>query len=155
MHCDDATAIGIANNTIKRQRSRAMEMRYFWVADKVAQDKYKLVWHPGQENLADYQSKHHPGAHHKAVRPYYLHEENSPLVLPRAIKPSTLKGCVGTLQDGYVRNVPLPRVPREQRASPEPTAPIGIPLPGYFKPSKWIPALPSVGNALRFSQRLL
>ncbi len=31
------------------------------------------------ENLADYQSKHHPGAHHTAVRPYYLHEKNSPL----------------------------------------------------------------------------
>ncbi len=67
-------------------------------------------WHPGMENRADYQSKHHPGAHHTAVRPYYLHEENSPLELPRAIRPSTLKGCVGTLKDGYVRNVPLPRV---------------------------------------------
>jgi len=32
-------------------------------------------------------------------------------------------GNDGTLQDGYVRNVPLPRVPREQRASPELTAP--------------------------------
>ena len=30
---------------------------------------------------------------------------------------------VGTLQDGYVHNIPLPRVPREQRASPELTAP--------------------------------
>ena len=57
VHCDNATAIGIANNTIKRQRSRAMEMRYFWVADKIAQDRYQLVWHPGQENLADYEIK--------------------------------------------------------------------------------------------------
>jgi hypothetical protein len=29
VHCDNATAVGIATNTIKRQRSRAMEMRYF------------------------------------------------------------------------------------------------------------------------------
>ena len=35
-----------------------MEMR-FWVGDKVAQDAYEIKWHPGQENLADYQSKHH------------------------------------------------------------------------------------------------
>ncbi len=69
----------------------------------------KKIWRTTKVNIA----------HHAAVRPYYLHEENSPLVLPRATKPSTLKGCVGTLQDGYVRNVPLPRVPREQRASPE------------------------------------
>jgi hypothetical protein len=38
-------------------------------------------------------------------------------LLPRATRPSTLKGCVGTLQDGYVRNVPLPRVPREQHVT--------------------------------------
>jgi hypothetical protein len=116
VHCDNATAVGIANNTIKRQRSRSMEMRFFWVGDKIAQDMYKLAWHPGQENLADYQSKHHMGAHHVAVRPWYLHMKNSPRVLPRAERPSALKGCVGTLKDGYVRNVPLPRAPRIQHA---------------------------------------
>jgi hypothetical protein len=116
VHCDNATAVGIANKTVKRQRSRSMEMRYFWVCDKVAQDAYNVKWHPGQENLANYQSKHHTGAHHQAVRPWYLHEQSSPLVLPRAIRPSTLKGCVGTLPQGYIRNVPLPRVPRGQSA---------------------------------------
>jgi hypothetical protein len=117
IHCDNATAVGIANNTVKRQRSRSMEMRYFWVCDKEAQDIYDVKWHPGKENLADYQSKHHPGAHHTAVRPWYLHEHNSPLVLPRASRPSTLKGCVGTLPQGYVRNVPLPRIPLRQSTS--------------------------------------
>jgi hypothetical protein len=29
VHCNNATAVGIANNTVKRQRSRAMEMRFF------------------------------------------------------------------------------------------------------------------------------
>jgi hypothetical protein len=36
------------------------------------------------------------------------------LVLPRAARPSTLKGCVGNLPEGYIRNVPLPQVPRDQ-----------------------------------------
>ncbi len=94
-----------------------MEMRYFWVCDKVAQDVNDVKWHPGKENLADYQSKHHPGAHHTAVRPWYLHEVNSPLVLPRTSRPSTLKECVGTLPKGYVHNVPLPRVPLHQSAT--------------------------------------
>ncbi len=111
VHCDNASAVGIANNTIKRQRSQAMEMRYFWTCEKDAQKMYSFKWHPGMENLADYQSKHHPGAHHTSVWPYYLHKKISPLELPRAIRPSTLKRCVGTLKDGYVRNVPLPRVP--------------------------------------------
>jgi hypothetical protein len=114
VHCDNATAVGIASNTVKRQRSRSMEMRFFWIGDKVAQEMYDITWHPGMENLADYQSKHHTGAHHKAVRPYYLHQENSPRILPRAMRHSTLKGCVGTLENGYVRNVPLPRIPQIQ-----------------------------------------
>ena len=67
-----------------------------------------------------------------------------------------LDGLVGTLQDGYVRNVPLPRVPREQRASPELTAPEArIPLPGYSRLPAWIPTLPKIGNVFGFSQRLL
>jgi hypothetical protein len=77
---------------------------------------YALSWHPGQENLADYQSKHHIRSHHVAVRLWYLHTENSPRVLPRAVRPSTLKGCVETLQNGYICNAPLPRVVHEYRA---------------------------------------
>ncbi len=36
VHCDNATAVYIANNTIKRQRLRSMEIRFFWVGDKIA-----------------------------------------------------------------------------------------------------------------------
>jgi hypothetical protein len=93
-----------------------MEKQYFWVCNKVAQDAYDIKWHPGQENLADNQSKHHTGTHHQDVCPWYLHEDNSPLVLPRATRPSSLKGCVGTLPEGYVRNIPLPQEPKIQRA---------------------------------------
>jgi hypothetical protein len=67
VHCDNTTAVGIANSTVKRQQSRSMEMRFFWISGKVAQDMYALAWHPGQENLANYKSKHHMGSHHLAV----------------------------------------------------------------------------------------
>ncbi len=110
INCDNSTAIGIASNTVKRQRSRAMEMRFFWVADAVAQGKFDIKYFPGKENLADYQSKHHTGAHDVAVRPWYLHEPTSVNKLPRACKPSTLKGCVRTLPDGYVHTYLLPQV---------------------------------------------
>jgi hypothetical protein len=67
---------------------------------------------------------------------------------------------VGTLKDGYVRNIPLPRVPQIQSASPttnrESIAPkAGIPLPGYLHVPSWIPTLPKLGSILGFSQRLL
>ena len=42
IHVDNTTEVGIVNNTIKRQRSRAMEMRYFWLIDKYCQ-KYLVV----------------------------------------------------------------------------------------------------------------
>ncbi len=113
-----------------------MEMRYFWVCNKVAQNAYAIKWHPGQENLADYQSKHHAGSHHQAVCPWYLHQDNSPLVLPRASRPSSLKGCVGTLPEGYVRNVPLPRVPVSQRAKSHQVHKI----PNYYEDSYVGPA---------------
>jgi hypothetical protein len=44
VHCNNATAVSIANNTIKRQCLQAMEMRKFWVGDKIAQEQYSLDW---------------------------------------------------------------------------------------------------------------
>jgi hypothetical protein len=58
VHCINATTIRVSNNTAKQQRSRSMEIRYFLVCDKIAQDAFSVKWHPGQENLVDYQSKH-------------------------------------------------------------------------------------------------
>jgi hypothetical protein len=78
IHSNNATAVGIANNIVKQQHSHSMEMRYFWVCNKVTQDDYDVKWHPGQENLADYQSKHHVGAHHHAVLPWYSNKKNHP-----------------------------------------------------------------------------
>ena len=54
VHCDNSTAAGIANNTVKKQQSRSMEMRYFWVTDKVLNKEFDAQWHTGKENLADY-----------------------------------------------------------------------------------------------------
>ena len=110
IHCDNVTAAGIANDTVKKQRSRSMEMRFFWVTDQVHLKAFNVQWHPGQENLGDYFSKHFDGKHHQEVRPWYLHEANSPRFLPRAAAPSALRGCVGSLPNGYIRSAPLPRI---------------------------------------------
>jgi hypothetical protein len=148
VRCNNATAVGIANNTVKRQQSRSMEMRFFWVCGKVAQDMYALSWHPGQENLADYQSKHHIGSHRIAVRPWYLHTENSLRVLPWAVRPSTLKGCVGTLQNGYICNVPLPRVvPWIQSASH--VTGHGADLDTCYSQVPWVPMWSNLSRLLQ------
>ena len=60
--------------------------------------------------MADYPSKHHTGKGHPHVRPYYLHTEESPVYLPRAVTPSTRRGCAEIVGDPYYKTVPLPRL---------------------------------------------
>ena len=120
IHCDNTTATGIVRGSIKRQRSRAMNMRYFWLLCNEAQKIINVEYHPGLENLGDYPTKHHTGAHHKHVRPYYVHEEGrSPTILPRAERPSARQGCVGTggvpPASTWLRRNPLARVPTNYR----------------------------------------
>ena len=131
IHCDNSTAAGIANNTVKRQRSRSMEMRYFWIADQVARGQFNVSWHPGQENMGDYHTKIHPTAHHIRIRPYYLLEPSSPLALPRALTPKDLRGCVRTPMVPPISRQPLIfnnhqpfRLPHTSRPEGTPRAPI-------------------------------
>ena len=72
---DNACANGIMNDTVKQKRSKAIDMRYYWLKDRVKQEMFRVHWEPGTENKADYFTKHHPPAHHKQMRPTYLHEE--------------------------------------------------------------------------------
>ena len=110
IHCDDATATDIANNTVKYQQTWSMEMRFLGeLPGRTGNFPSSMASWP--QNLADYLSKHHLVAHHLVVHPWYLHTEYSPRLLPRAPKPSTLEGCVGTLPRGYTRSAPLPKVP--------------------------------------------
>ena len=75
---DNKTAVGIMNSTIKRQHLRAMNMRYFGLLCQEAQRIFNVKYHPGAENRGDYQTKLHNGAHHKRVRPFYVHTNKSP-----------------------------------------------------------------------------
>eukprot|EP00804_Cyclotella_cryptica_P029279 CCRYP_011676-RA/>CCRYP_011676-RA protein AED:0.16 eAED:0.06 QI:0/0/0/1/0/0/6/0/1468 len=115
IHCDNSTTVGIINNTVKRQKSRSMEMRYFWLLDGHINKYFDFQYHPGLENLADYPSKAHPGSHHLSVRPLYVHMSTSPRLLPRAATPSVRRGCADKVGLHRIRKYPLPtlaRVPR-------------------------------------------
>eukprot|EP00804_Cyclotella_cryptica_P022240 CCRYP_017935-RA/>CCRYP_017935-RA protein AED:0.44 eAED:0.40 QI:0/-1/0/1/-1/1/1/0/230 len=115
IHCDNSTTIGIVNNTVKRQKSRSMEMRYFWLLENQNNKLFNFQYHPGLENLADYPSKAHPGGHHMTLRPLYVHMPTSPCFLARAAKPSVRQGCADKVGRMGIRKYPLPtlaRVPR-------------------------------------------
>jgi hypothetical protein len=67
METDNTTATGYSNGTIKQKRTRAMDMRFYWIKDRVKQGQFQIYWGPGFQNLADYFTKHHSPAHHKRI----------------------------------------------------------------------------------------
>jgi hypothetical protein len=85
---DNSTADGIINGTVKQQRSKAIDMRFYWVRDRTQQKQFHIYWAPGTSNLGDYFTKHHPAHHHQYMRPIFLHEPTMPL------DHSFLRGCV-------------------------------------------------------------
>lgn len=70
--CDNACAVAIANNTVKQKRSKAIDMRFNWIRDRVKQGHFSVTWRPGSENLADYFTKAHTVKHHLALRILYV-----------------------------------------------------------------------------------
>jgi hypothetical protein len=98
LRTDNSTAYGIVNETIKQKRSKAMDMRYHWLTDRVRQKQFDVYWRPGRENIGEYHTKHHSAQHHKDMRHLIFHQSNSLQVL---------RGCVELL--------PLPQPPVRAR----------------------------------------
>jgi hypothetical protein len=71
----NTTVDGIINNTVQQKRSKEMDMRFYWVKDRVEQDQFNVGWAPVDTNMGDYFTKHHSPAHHKRMIPYYLHDK--------------------------------------------------------------------------------
>jgi hypothetical protein len=82
---NNACASGIINDTVKQCRSKAMDMRFYWIKDRVAQGQYVVHWRKGSDNLADYFTKHHSPSHHCLMRSRYLADLH---------RPASLQGCV-------------------------------------------------------------
>ena len=66
---DNTTAAAFANKTLKQKRSKAIDMRFYWLQDRCLQGQFNIFWAPGAVNLGDYHTKHHPPSHHKKMRP--------------------------------------------------------------------------------------
>jgi hypothetical protein len=75
METDNTTATGYSNGTIKQKCTKAMDMRFYWIKDRVKQGQFNVYLGPGYQNLADYFTKHHSPAHHKRMREIYIHAD--------------------------------------------------------------------------------
>ena len=74
MQVENTFSVGFANVTVKQKISKAIDMHFYWIQYLAKQGQFIIYWRPGTQNLGDYHTKHHPLAHHRQMRPTYLHE---------------------------------------------------------------------------------
>ena len=72
---DNYTAAGTANKILRQSKSKPMDMRFYWIQDRVKQGQLIIYWKPGADNYGDYYTKHLICDHHKKVRYIYLQTE--------------------------------------------------------------------------------
>jgi hypothetical protein len=71
--CDNTCAVGIANDTCKLKRLKAIDMRFHWVRDRVRMGHFIIAWKPGSDNLADFFTKPLAVYKHIACKHLYVH----------------------------------------------------------------------------------
>ena len=64
----NSTSVGISNKTIRERQSKAIDIRFYWITDRIRQGQFLVYWKPGPTNMGDYHSKHHPPAYHIKMR---------------------------------------------------------------------------------------
>ena len=72
---------------MKQKISKAIDVRFYWVHDRVRQGQFFVFWDAGKNNLGDFSTKHHPPAHHKQMRPVLT-------FIDKGLSPETLQGCI-------------------------------------------------------------
>ena len=114
---DDTAANSIVNGTIKQKRSRAIDMRFYWVRDRIRKYHFYIFWEEVRKNLADYVTKHHPIWHHRSMRPRYVKAAKIYIENSKDRRNGTRRGCAGTTN------------PRGTRKSDNPLKGIRNPIP--------------------------
>jgi hypothetical protein len=69
---DNSAAHGVATKIVAPRRLKAMDMRFWWLRDRKSQKQFRFYWRPGNFNLGDYFTKHHPGIHHINMQKKFL-----------------------------------------------------------------------------------
>ena len=93
---DNKAAEGIATRSLKQRKSKAIDMRFHWIRDRVDQNHFKIIWKKGKLNKADFFTKIHPIKHFKEMRNVYVAETSN----------DQFKGCVRTKPSRLVGRLP-------------------------------------------------
>ena len=99
----NSTIVEIANNTILQRKSRTMDMRFYWVRDRVNQGQFIIYYRPGVTNLDDYFTKHQPPSYHIKVRQHYV-PDIAPTLSSLQIY-NNMQGCIYMSKPASAYNV--------------------------------------------------
>ena len=62
---DNSTADSFSNSTLKERKSKAWDMRLYWIKDCVIGKEFYIYWSAGANNFADYFTKHFSPSYHQ------------------------------------------------------------------------------------------
>ena len=114
---DNSTATGFIYDNIHQKRSKAWDMRYYWLRDRQTQQQFRIFWDKGVNNDADYYTKHHATLVHFEKRGRYIKDKMQALhqILSKqeqrvSEKASTnaLRGCLALAEPGTLQTVVWP-----------------------------------------------
>ena len=72
MQTYNSAAHSVVTNNMQPKRTKAMDMRLYWIWSPDTQDQFRYYWRLGSQNWADYWTKHFPASHHINMRPEFL-----------------------------------------------------------------------------------
>jgi hypothetical protein len=79
LRMDNTVALGIASGTMNAKRSKSMDMRFFWIIDRVEQGQFIVSHVPGIWNIADHFTKALPKSKFDQFNKYLIvNTDNEP-----------------------------------------------------------------------------
>ena len=65
LQIDNAMAEAVVNGKMQPKRTKAKDVRFYWLRNIEDQEQFRIYWRPGKSNYANYWTKHHPASHHR------------------------------------------------------------------------------------------
>jgi hypothetical protein len=70
---DNSFATNLANDAVKQKRSKAIDMRWHWIRERVRNKHFEISWTPGTTNIADFFTKALPVSKFNIYKKQIIH----------------------------------------------------------------------------------